>query len=207
MKTITVASAKGGSGKSTLVAALAVRACQDGRVALMDLDLAQASLTSWHQMRGRFEAPALIQEIDRIPRTVKALALKFDWLLVDTPPHGMDIIEQAVAVADAVVIPVRPGLFDVLSVQTVAEMAREHMKPFAFALTCVDGRFKALTRQALTALADLGATFETQTSYRAQWVAALTTGKTGPEIEKALRPEIGGLWAEVKALAEKGSRK
>ena len=40
----------------------------------MDLDLAQASLTSWHQMRGRFEAPALIQEIDRIPRTVKALS-------------------------------------------------------------------------------------------------------------------------------------
>ena len=54
MKTITIASAKGGSGKSTITAALAVRACQDTKqVAMMDLNFDQGSLTQWWQLAGR----------------------------------------------------------------------------------------------------------------------------------------------------------
>jgi Mrp family chromosome partitioning ATPase len=45
MKTITVASAKGGSGKSTITSALAVRACRETlKVAMMDLNFDQGSL-------------------------------------------------------------------------------------------------------------------------------------------------------------------
>lgn len=205
MKTITIASAKGGSGKSTITAALAVRACQDTKqVALMDLNFDQGSLTQWWRLRGEPEAPRLASNLENIPRDVRTLASAYAWLFIDTPPADMDLIEQAIAVANAVVIPVRPGLFDVIAVQSVIEMCREHRKPFAIALNAVDSRFKALTKQTITALSDFGPLFATQISYRRPYISALVSGKTGPELEKDLRPEIDRLWSEVKRLAETG---
>ena len=44
----------------------------------------------------------------------------------------MDLIEQAIAVADAVVIPVRPGFFDVIAVQSVIEMCQAAPQAFRF---------------------------------------------------------------------------
>jgi chromosome partitioning protein len=205
MKTVTIASAKGGSGKSTITAALAVRVCQDTKqVAMMDLNFDQGSLSQWWHVRGQPSAPALALNVENIPRDVQTLARAYDWLFIDTPPADMDLVEQAIAVADAVVIPVRSGFFDVIGVQSVIEMARQRRKPFAFALNAVDSRFKTLTKQTVTALADFGPMFATQISYRQPYIQALVIGKTGPELEKELRPEIDSLWSEVKRLAENG---
>src|SRR5579864_1200728 len=108
MKTIAIASAKGGSGKSSIAAALAVRACQDTpKVAMMDLNLDQGSLTQWWTVRGSPDVPGLAVNIENVPRDVKTLATAYDWLFIDTPPAEMDLIEQAIAVADAVLVPVR----------------------------------------------------------------------------------------------------
>ena len=206
MKTITIASAKGGSGKSTITSALAVRACQDTpQVAMMDLNFDQGSLSQWWQLRGEPEAPRLAVERRKYSRATcgRSRAL-MTWLFIDTPPAEMDLIEQAIAVADAVVIPVRAGFFDVIAVQSVIEMCREHRKPFAFVLNAVDSRFKTLTKQTIAALAELGPMFATQISYRQPYIQALVIGKTGPELEKDLRPEIDRLWSEVKRLAETG---
>ncbi len=205
MKTIAIASAKGGSGKSSIAAALAVRACQDTpKVAMMDLNADQGSLTQWWTVRGSPDAPGLALNIENVPRDVRTLATAYEWLFIDTPPAEMDLIEQAIAVADAVLVPVRCGFFDVIAVQTVTEMCREHRRPFAFVLTAVDQRYKTLRTQTLAALADLGPVLKGQISYRQPWIAALVIGKTGPEIDKELRPEIDSLWNEVRALAEKG---
>jgi chromosome partitioning protein len=206
MKTITVASAKGGSGKSTLVSALAVRASFDTlQVAMMDLNFDQASLTHWWHIRRSPMWPRLVP-VEKISRDVRKLAAGgCDWLFIDTPPLDMDVIEEAVAVADAVLIPVRSGLFDMLAVQPVIEMAKERNKPFAFVLNAVDGRFSLLTKQTAMALEDLGPTLKTHMSYRQPYIQALLVGKTGPEIKKDLGPEIDNLWSEAKCLAETGS--
>ncbi len=206
MKTITVASTKGGSGKSTIVSALAVRAAQETpKIAMMDLNFDQGSLTQWWQLRGKPQTPFLAQNVENIPGDIRVIAaMDYEWLFIDSPPTGMDLIEQAVAVADAVIVPVRPGFFDVIAVQTVTWMCRKHRKPFAFVLSAVDGRYKVLTKQTLAALAGLGPVLKTQIGYRRQWIAALVIGRTGPEIDKELRPEIDALLGEVKGLAEKG---
>ena len=204
MKTITIASAKGGSGKSTITSALVVRACQDTkRVAMMDLNFDQGSLSRWWEVRGEPDAPKLIDEddIENIPRDVKALAAAYDWLFIDTPPVEMDLIEQAIAVSDAVVIPVRSGFFDIIAVQSVIEMCTERRKPFATLLNAVDGQHKTVNKQALVALEAIGPTFSTQISCRQPYIQALVIGKTGPELDKKLRLEIDSLWSEVKRLA------
>jgi len=204
MRTVTVASAKGGSGKSTITSALAVAACRETpRVAMMDLNFDQGSLSRWWEVRGEPDSPKLIDEedIEKIPHDVKKLAAAYDWLFIDTPPVEMDLIEQAIAVADAVVIPVRPGFFDIIAVQSVIEMCAERRKPFATLLNAVDGQHKVVNKQAAVALEALGPTFSTQISCRQPYIQALVIGKTGPELDRKLRQEIDALWSEVKRLA------
>jgi chromosome partitioning protein len=169
----------------------------------MDLNFDQGSLSRWWEVRGEPDAPKLIDEddIENITRDVKALASTYDWLFIDTPPVEMDLIEQAIAVADAVVIPARPGFFDVIAVQSVIEMCRERRKPFATLLNAIDGQHKIVNKQAIVALKALGPTFSTQISFRQPYIQALVIGKTGPELDKRLRPEIDALWSEVKRLA------
>jgi chromosome partitioning protein len=100
-----------------------------------------------------------------------------------------------------VLIPVRTSIFDIGAIEPVAEMCRQHRKPFAFVLSAVDVKFRGLTATALAALSKEGPVLAARTSYRLAYINALTIGKTGPEIDPDLRPEIDALWTEVKRLA------
>jgi chromosome partitioning protein len=205
MKTITIAAAKGGAGKTTLTLALAAVA---RRAAMVDLNADQGNLSQWWTLRGEPDDPRLIRNVEDLAFDVRALAAggDFDWLFIDTPPLDLALIEEAVAVADAVLIPVRTSLFDVTVIDAVVEMCRARRKRFAFVLSAVDARFTTLTAQTINALAREGPVLTARLSYRSQHIQALTRGKTGAEIAKDLVPEIERLWAEVRALVEGGDR-
>src|SRR5262245_21183680 len=202
MHVIAIASPKGGSGKTTLASALAVRATMEsGRVAMFDLNSDQGNLTQWWVLRGEPMNPRLV-EVEHIARDVEVLrASRFEWLIVDTPPLELDIIETAVLTSDAVLIPVRASIFDIGSITPVVEMCRERRKPYAFVLSAVDSRFKKLTERAMAALLTEGPIWPTRISYRQPYISALTGGMGGHEVEEDLRPEIDSLWGEVKRLA------
>jgi chromosome partitioning protein len=202
MKVITIASPKGGSGKTTLSSALAVRAAMESaRVAMFDLNSDQGNLTQWWVLRGEPMNPRLV-EVEHITRDIEVLrASRFEWLIIDTPPLELDIIENAVLKADAVLVPVRASIFDIGSITPVVEMCRERHKPYAFVLSAVDSRFKKLTERAMAALISEGPIFATRISYRQPYISALTGGLAGHEVEEDLRPEIDSLWGEVKRLA------
>lgn len=203
MKTIAVAAAKGGSGKSTIASALAARASKESlRVAMMDLNPDQGNLTQWWLLRGQPMNPRLITNTENIPEDVAVLkAAKFDWLILDSPPVEMDLIEQAVAVSDFVLIPIRTSLFDVSAIDAVVALCKSHGKAFAFVLSAVNSKFKKLTDQTVAALVKEGRLLAARVSYRKPYIEALIAGKTGPEICKDLAPEIDALWAEVKRHA------
>ena len=202
MQVITIASPKGGSGKTTLASALAVRAAMESkRVAMFDLNCDQGNLTQWWVLRGEPMNPRLV-EVEHITRDVEVLrASRFEWLIIDTPPLELDIIENAVLKADAILIPVRASIFDIGSITPVVEMGRERHKPYAFVLSAVDSRFKKLTERAMAALVSEGPICATRISYRQPYISALTGGMAGHEVEEDLRPEIDSLWGEVKRLA------
>ena len=202
MHVITIASPKGGSGKTTLASALAVRAAVESkRVAMFDLNSDQGNLTQWWVLRGEPMNPRLV-EVEHITRDVEVLrASRFEWLIIDTPPLELDIIENAVLKADAILIPVRACIFDIGSITPMVEMARERHKPYAFVLSAVDSRFKKLTERAMAALVSEGPICATRISYRQPYISALTGGMAGHEVEEDLRPEINSLWGEVKRLA------
>jgi len=134
MIVITVASRKGGSGKSTLTAHLAAYANKASRRCLLiDAD-PQGSLTLWHSLRKSGE-PLLRNATRGVDSLVKAARQAgLEWVFIDTPPQASGIVNDAINAATLVVIPARPSVFDVDAVKETIAYARERRKPYAIVL-------------------------------------------------------------------------
>jgi chromosome partitioning protein len=200
LQTIVLAATKGGVGKTTLASALAVRAASDGsRVALLDTD-PQRSLARWHELRGLPPNPKIID----VDATTEALGLvraqRWDYLIADTPPAMLELIQAAIYIADFVVIPLRPGAMDIEAVKDVVYLSREEGKPFAFLINQMPPQgFDRLAIGARKYLEGVGPVFKTQVGFRKSYVSAMTLGKTGPELKdgKAAGAEIDAVWGEL----------
>jgi chromosome partitioning protein len=214
MKVVTVAASKGGCGKSTLTALLAVRAAQDGeRVALLDLNYDQGSLSAWWMQRIGIDEggdpddpehnPVLFRTGDNLSQTIRGIADEgFDLLIVDTAPLDLDLIELAVKLSNAVLVPVRPSPLDLMAISPVIEVCEKHRKPFGFVLSVVDNRKHTATLNATTAkaLATAGPVLATQLFYDPSHITSMATGNVGFESSPKLLAEATGLWTEVKKL-------
>ena len=134
MIVITVASRKGGSGKSTLTAHLAAYANKASRRCLLiDAD-PQGSLTLWHSLRKSGE-PLLRSATRGVDSLIKAARqADLEWVFIDTPPQASGIVNDAINAATLVVIPARPSVFDVDAVKETIAYARERRKPYAIVL-------------------------------------------------------------------------
>lgn len=113
MKKIAILGQKGGSGKTTIATALAVRAVQDGHsVALFDLD-PQGSATLWAERREA-QNPAVVScQIFMLGKMLaKAEEGGADFAIIDTPGKIEQAAVEAAKAADLVLIPVRATAFD-----------------------------------------------------------------------------------------------
>ena len=202
MRTLVVASSKGGVGKTTLAAALAVEASAKHRVAIMDLD-PQQSLARWHDIRVAADSdadPDLI-EVGKRPEVdiARALKGKFDWLIIDTPAGSLVRTKLAVDVADLVVIPVRPSPLDVEAVNATVELCDACTRNRILVLNGT-GPKSAMTAGARSYLSSrYGGVLDCEIGYREVHAAAMVSGETAAELE-AKGPaaiEIRTLWAAI----------
>jgi chromosome partitioning protein len=201
MKVVVLASQKGGVGKSTLTANLGVAAdlAGDGRSVLIDTD-PQGSLSAWWNAREA-ESPALA------PTTLAGLRDKlqaleeagYTYAVVDTPPAITDAIRAVVALADLVLIPVKPSPHDLRAVGRTVEIAREGGKAFCFVLTQAKGN-ALLTVQAMAALSEHGVVAPAVMHDRVDYASSMTDGRTVQEADPKGRSaaEMAGLWQFVK---------
>lgn len=133
---ITVAQQKGGAGKSTLAANLAIALGEGGaRVALLDTD-PQQSLARWHALRGAdaatlsFEAPAgwrVQGALDRHRRNA-------DFVVIDTPPHAETESRLAIRGADLVLVPLQPSLPDLWASEATVNLAEAERRAYRLVL-------------------------------------------------------------------------
>jgi chromosome partitioning protein len=207
-RTITVAASKGGVGKSTVAAALAAQAAAEGaRVALIDTD-PQGSLQRWWELRGKPASPALVTGVERIAEAVELLTEDgWEWIIIDTPPALIETIEEGIAVADLVIVPVRASALDVEAIGPVVDLCRMHERPFVFVINAAEPRWR-LTATAADFLAGDGPVLPEMLSYRQAYIAAMTLGKTGPEVERdgKSKDEVAALWRAIKTRVRQAMR-
>ncbi|WJF89538.1 ParA family protein [Paraburkholderia bonniea] len=149
MAVIVVANPKGGVGKSTLSTNLAGYFAASGAwVALADLDQ-QQSAHDWLQAR-----PATLPVIEAWRLDPGAPAKPpggFEQSVIDTPAglHGAHLT-VALALADKVIVPLQPSLFDILATQAFLQrLAQEKaVRKGAVDVAVVGMRVDARTRSA-----------------------------------------------------------
>jgi chromosome partitioning protein len=209
MNVITLASRKGGAGKSTLTAHLAAYAHRAGhRCLVIDAD-PQGSLTLWHSLRmhGRLPLQSAVRGIDRA--IAFAATDGYEWVLVDTAPTMWVVVQEAIRVATLVVIPARPGFFDLASIHETIAAARQRDKPFAVVLNAAppkrDDRESPVVIQSRNYLDRLGIpVWSGQISHRAAYSLSLAGGTSACESEpgSTAAAEICALWSAIARSAE-----
>lgn len=156
MKTLAIISQKGGSGKSTLTVHLAAYAKSKNMVpAIVDLD-PQCSSFQWNSLRtdGDPKSPKLEatkSTADKLA-TLQKLGMEngVDLLIVDTAPHSDKSAALTAQLADGILVPCRPSLFDLNAVATTFQIISTTNKPAAVVLNAAPrGRLADEAREAL----------------------------------------------------------
>jgi chromosome partitioning protein len=125
MEVIAVIAQKGGAGKTTLILSLAVAAQRAGKtVAIVDLD-PQATACNWGDRRNS-DSPVIVSaQPARLPQVLKsAEEAGAQFVLIDTPPRAEQAAMMAAKVANLILIPCRPAVFDLDTVSTTLELVR-----------------------------------------------------------------------------------
>jgi len=196
-KIITVAQQKGGAGKTTLAANLAVALVKRGKaVSLLDTD-PQGSLGRWFMMRREAGDPGLDFSTSSawgVSYECDKLKKANDFVIIDTPPKVDSDLKPAIRESDLVIVPVSASPVDVWATEGVLDMAeREGAKTLVVLNRAKIGT--KVTAEVDTALTDLGVTrAKTMLGHRVAFPETMGAGKVA--IERG-----GGPWQdEVEAL-------
>jgi chromosome partitioning protein len=202
-KIITVAQQKGGSGKTTIAAHLAVALARlNGRsVALLDVD-PQGSLGEWFEARerrlGADAAGFGFRTASGWGARREALAMQrdYDFVVVDTPPKSDLEAKPAIEAATLVAVPIQPTPVDFWSCAATLKIVAKEKAPALVVVNRVPAR-GLVTEEIIRAIVELGVDVADATiGNRLAFAASMGVGSTVIETE----PSSKGA-AEVTALA------
>lgn len=205
-KVFTVAQQKGGAGKTTLAAHLAIAWAQLGyKVATVDID-PQGSLTRWHAVRSEATGgqPGFTHvQITgwRTQAEVEKLARSHDIVVIDSPPHAQTEARIAVRAATLVVAPVQPSPMDLWAVHPTIDLAAQERRRLLLVLNRVPPRAR-IADELVGRVHELVAppAVELATAQVGNRTAYAGTLMTGLSVTEAARKTQAA--AEMQALAE-----
>jgi len=202
---ITIAQQKGGAGKTTLAANLALAFAAGRRVAILDTD-PQGSLGRWLLTRRERRGEAGIGF-----RTASAWGARYearellkdhDLVIIDTPPKmGIDG-RPAIECADLVIVPVTPSKVDLWATEPTLAMAAQEKKPALIVVNRAPPRSR-LTAEVVAEAGRLGGTIAASViGARIAFAETMglgdgVTDRAGASIAAA---EIAALTEEIAAL-------
>ncbi len=157
MKILAIIGQKGGSGKTTTALGLAVEAIRRGKaVAVVDLD-PQATAASWSDRREDKESPAVIScQAARLRQVLDAAkAQGVNLAIIDTAGKSNEAAISAAKVANWVLMPIQPQIFDIETLQSVKEILTLAGNPTASVVinrAAVQGKRHEETQEAAQAM-------------------------------------------------------
>lgn len=201
---LTVAQQKGGSGKTTLAAHLAVALARHSGepVAMLDVD-PQGSLGTWFEAReerlGEDNTGLEFRTASGwgARREARSLAKSHGYVLIDTPPKTDTDAKPAIDVADFVVVPIQPTPVDLWATSQTIQLADREGTPALLVLNRVPPR-ATLTGETADAIAASG--YEALTARlgnRTVFASAMGKGLTAIEDASSSKAAL-----EIKALVE-----
>jgi chromosome partitioning protein len=204
MNVIVFASRKGGAGKSTLAAHLAAHVHKTSKPCLLiDAD-PQGSLSLWQRLRGTAEPPIRTPSHSISELVASAERNGFQWVFIDTPPNMSAVVEEAISNATMVVIPARPGVFDINAVEETISTCRSARKPYAVVINGApalrNDQESPIVTMAREALAKFRApVWGGQVTNRTDLLLALAQGEGAREYNADGRAatEISRLWSAI----------
>lgn len=206
MRTIVIASQKGGVGKTTLAGHLGVMAESKGAgpVALIDTD-PQGSLSSWWNERQADTPLFATVDIAKLSDHLKELKnAGIKLAIIDTPPAVTDTIAKVLAEADLVLIPTRPSPHDLRAVGSTVELVQAAGKRMVFVINGAAPRAR-ITAEAAIALSQHGTVAPVTIFQRTDFAASMIDGRTVQEIDATSRSaeEIEKIWTYVSTQLRK----
>lgn len=201
---ITIAQQKGGAGKTTVAAQLAV-AWAKGRksVAIVDID-PQGSLTAWHMARRRTLDDQDAGGIHlstvagwRLGTELDRLRQDFDLVIVDSPPHAETEAKAAIRAAALVLVPVQPSPMDLWAIGPTIEVARKEKRPYLLVLNRMPPRGKLADQVTAKLAEDAMPVAKATLGNRMPFAASMMEGR-GVSETAARSPAA----QEIKALAD-----
>jgi chromosome partitioning protein len=208
VRTIVVASRKGGAGKTTVTGHLAVEAERRGAgpVAVIDMD-PMGSLAAWWNERAADTPLCADVGGGGLRATLEGLEQTgVELVLIDTPPFATAEVAAVLSEASLVVVPVVPSPHDLRAIGETIELVEAQRKPMVFVVSNASTNGK-LTLQAVTALSQHGTVaptvIHTRQDYRSAMIKGHTAGEVFPKSKSA--SEISELWAYLDARLKKGA--
>lgn len=124
MKTVSIISQKGGSGKTTLALHLAVASSQERNTAVIDLD-PQASAARWSDRRENVVPVVLSAHASRLPQEIERVrGVGGEFLILDTAPHSDSAALDAAKASDLIFVPCRPAILDLEAVSSTLDLVK-----------------------------------------------------------------------------------
>lgn len=202
MRSVAMVTQKGGAGKSTLAACLAVAAQEAGeRVFLIDMD-PQKSLTKW--CRHREDPNLRVEAVSpaKLPDALAALERgRVTIVIIDTPAGESSASEAAIKAADLCLIPARPAIFDIWSSEATRGKIKTLGKEFAFVLNqCPPMQESQRVQDGSAALESMGGLLRPLIASRVAYQEAARQGLGATEIDEDGKAgeEIRQLWLSLK---------
>jgi chromosome partitioning protein len=208
---ISIAQQKGGAGKTTIAAHLAIALSQMGnRVAAIDID-PQGSLSNWHNIRRSKYGDGFtgIQFISksgwRINSDIISLRSKLDFIIIDSPPHNETDAKTAIRASDLVIIPLQPSPTDLWATHTTINFCKQNRIKYRVLLNRVTHNSKLLP----SITKDLDNLLEVTLGNRTAFAASLLEGKCITETQPSSQAaeEIKSLVNELNKITLKNENK
>lgn len=211
MRRIAFVTQKGGAGKSTLAACLAVAASAAGeRVFLIDLDPLQ-SLSGWGRARERDDIPVVAAPPSKLEKILEALAARGITLaIIDSPGGDGAAVDAAIRAAQLCLVPARPNAFDLVAGEKTLKKIKERGRDYAFVLNqCPTSRQNARIEEGMATLQALGVLMHPLVSARVDYQEAARRGLGVGEVNAggAAAEEMRALWASVRKRLGKKPKK